>query len=102
MRDKNIPMRRIYRELFPSQVVEPPGGYGDGPAFLRVRRSAGEQWRRRGLGLSSLRDHPTLGVDPDYEYIRADNTHGAFVYRAWLAEAGVEPEALTVVRYTSG
>lgn len=84
-------MRRILGELA-VQVVNPPGGYGDGPAYLRVHHRAGDGWRRRGLGLD------IVGHDDEYCYVLAENTHNAFAYREWLCRIGVSAGALTVIR----
>ncbi len=79
--------------------VEPPGGYRDGPVYLRVnRRLAGSRWSLRAYPLqpAGLNGH----VDPGYEYVRAENSHTAFAYREWMRSDGVPEEALSVVRIT--
>lgn len=91
-------MRRISRELAPLQVIEPPGGYGDGPVYLRVHKSAARTWRGQGMALHVMKYHPRLIADPDHDYIPAHNTHSAFAYRIWLRDVGVPDQQLSVVR----
>ena len=91
-------MRRISRELAPLQIIEPPGGYGDGPVYLRVHKNAARTWRMYGMGLSVVKYDQRLTADPHHDYIPAINTHSAFAYRMWLRDVGVRDEQLSVVR----
>jgi hypothetical protein len=81
------------------QTIRPPGGYGDGPVYLRVHRAkAGNAWPRPGYD-KEVNDW-RLGMDPVYDYVKAHNSQNAFVYYWWLKAEGVPGEALEVVRIT--
>ena len=78
------------------ESVPEPGGYGDGPAYVRVRRAAaGARWPRPGY--PKVITEP-LCRDPEHDYVWAENSHNAFVRRRWLSDDGVPAVALTVVR----
>jgi hypothetical protein len=74
-----------------------PGGFSDGPVFVRVERAAaGAAWptpffRQR-------IDRFRFRADQEQDYVPADNSHSAFVYCRWLEEPGVRAAALSVVR----
>jgi len=84
-------MRRIFRELVPVFELDPPGRYGDGRTYLRVRKDVDSAWRA-GSGL------PLGHADPEHVFIPAANSHAAYAYRAWLLAAHVPSRALAVVR----
>jgi hypothetical protein len=82
---------------FSTQLIHPPGGYGDGPVYLRVHRAkAGIAWPRPSYA-REINDW-RLGMDAMYDYVEADNSHSAFVYCRLLEAEGVSKEALAVVK----
>ena len=83
------------------EVISEPGGYGDGPIYIRIHRErAGKAWPARHEGtIFRVEYHDTRCRDDDtHVYIRADNSHNAFIYQSWLREDGIPKEAMTVVR----
>lgn len=79
------------------QIIESPGGYDDGPVYLRVHRArAGNTWPKPGYK-KEINDR-RLMLDPEYDYVKVENSHNAFVYDRWLVTAGLPGEALAVVR----
>ncbi len=87
------------------QVIHPPGSYGIDPVYVRVNReAAGDAWPVRGSGIEGGFEgmleinHPHCRDDQAHVYLRADNSHCAFVYCRWLRDDGVPEAALTVVR----
>lgn len=78
------------------EIIPAPGGYGDGPAFVRVHRErAGAAWPAPGYPRTTAEP---MDRDRDHDYVWAENTHNAFVVRASLRAGGLPPDALTVVR----
>lgn len=78
-------------------VVLPPGGFGDGPVYVRVNRArAGGAWPQAGHGVE-LNDR-RCSADPVHDYVAAENSHNAFIYAGWISERGVPAGALAVVR----
>ncbi len=88
------------------QVIHPPGGYTDGPVYVRISiEVAGDAWPVRGSGIEGGFEgmveinHPRCRDDHAHVYLRSHNSHSAFVYCHWLREAGVPEPALSVVRF---
>lgn len=82
-------------------VVPPPGGYGDGPVYVRVDKElAGDAWPVRHCGFSpeGEQEDQRCRDDTAHVYVRAANSHSAFVYHHWMRQAGVPASALAVVR----
>ncbi len=80
-------------------VAHPPGGYGDGPVFIRVDKDlAGPAWPQPGQRVE-INDGRCC-LDPKHDYVIAENTHNAFIYARWIRERGVPAEALAVVSLT--
>ncbi len=92
-------MRRILQSLDePFELVQPPGSYADGPAYVRVcREQAGENWQRGFGGLALHRVGPP-GQQSSYDLVYADHTVGAFAYLTMLQRAGLPADGLAVVR----
>ncbi len=87
------------------QVIHPPGTYGDDPVYVRVNKElAGAAWPARGSGIEGGFEgmveinHPRCRDDQAHVYLRAQNSHSAFVYCRWMREDGMPEQALTVVR----
>lgn len=82
------------------RIVYPPGGYGDGPVYLRVDRArAAKAWPQPGY-TREVNDW-RLEMDPMYDYVEVHNSHSAFAYCRLLEAAGVLREALDVVMLKS-
>lgn len=78
-------------------VVLPPGGFGDGPVYVRVHRGrAAGSWPQAGHSVE-INDR-RCSADQVHDYVVAENSHNAFIYASWIVEKGVPAAALTVVR----
>ncbi len=79
------------------QVIQPPGGYGDGPVYVRVHKTlAGPNWPRPGYDIKVGEWRGSR--DSEHDYVQAHNSHSAFVYCRWMEMEGIPAKALTVVR----
>ena len=79
------------------EVVQPPGDFGDGPAYVRVDRlKAGHRWSQAGHQIEV--DDGRCVADKRHDYVVAENTHNAFIYAVFIRDRGVPAAALTVVR----
>lgn len=81
-----------------TEVLEPPGGYGDGPVYIRVEEELAGSWRPPPGHDVSCWDRRFVW-DRRFNYIELVNTHCAFLYvKLMREEQGVPAEALSVVR----
>ncbi len=89
--------QRSWDRIAAVQVIPPPGSYHDGvPVYVRVHKdAAGDAWPVPGYDIE-INDW-RCSMDPKHDYVKAENSHSAFVYARWIAKRGVRPAALTVV-----
>lgn len=80
-----------------AEVLAPPGGYGDGPVYIRVETEKAGSWRPPAGHDVSYYDRRCVW-DRRFDYVEVVNTHNAFLYVELMREEGVPAEALSVVR----
>lgn len=78
------------------ETIREPGGYADGPVFLRVQRAA-TRGSLRLPGYPPVVTGPLSG-DHEHHYVEAENSHIAHVLHRWLRADGVPTAALAVIR----
>lgn len=80
-----------------ADVLKPPGGYGDGPVYIRVEKKRAGSWRPPPGYRVEWADR-RCADDPQFDYVKMVNTHNAFLYVDEMASRGVPKAALSVVR----
>ena len=90
--------QRAWERTAAVQVIPPPGSYNDGTkVYLRVDKdAAGDAWPLAGYDIEC--NDWRCSMDPKHDYVKAENSHNAFVDARWIIDRGVPPTALTVVR----
>lgn len=88
---------RAIGEVAAAEVLKPPGGYADGPVYIRVEKELAGSWRPP-AGYRVEWNDRRCADDPRFDYVEMVNTHNAFLYLDEMTGSGIPKAALSVVR----